>query len=40
MIDISLLMHSPALFHCFILRNLFQNGANDMSEIVNIVNDF
>ena len=36
----SILMHGLASFNCFIYRNLFQNGANDMSEMVKIVNDF
>ena len=38
--EVSLLMHSSASFNCFTLKYLFQNGANDVSQMVNIVNDF
>ena len=38
--DLSLLMYSSASFNCFTYRNLFQNGANDMSEMVDVVNNF
>ena len=37
--DGSLLIHSLASFN-FTYRNLFQNGANDMSKMVDRVNDF
>ena len=33
-------IHSLASCNCFTYRNRFQNGANDMSKIVNMVNDF
>ena len=35
-----LLIHSLASFNCFTYRNLFQNGANDISKMVNMKNDF
>ena len=31
------LIHSLASFNCFICRNLFQKGANNLSEMVNMV---
>ena len=34
--DESLLVHSLASFSCFTYRNLFQNGANDMSEMLKV----
>ena len=34
--DRSLLIRSLASFDYFTIRNLFQNGANDMSKMVNI----
>ena len=33
-------MQISASFDCFTQRNLFQNGTNDMSEMVNVLNDF
>ena len=33
------LINSLASFNCFTDINLFQNGANDMSKMVNMVND-
>ena len=34
--DVSISMHSSASFNGFTLKNLFKNGANDMSQMVNI----
>ena len=38
--DDCLLIHNLASFDSFTHRNLFQNGANSMSEMVNMGNDF
>ena len=38
--DGSLLTHILAWFNCFTNRNLFQNGYNDISKMVNMVNNF
>ena len=34
--DGSLVLNTLASFNCFTYRNLFKNGANDMSEMVNM----
>ena len=38
--DGSLWICSLASFNCFTYRNLYQNGAYDMSKMINIVKDF
>ena len=37
--DGSLLIPILALFNCFTYRNLFQNGSNNMSKMVNMLRD-